>query len=730
MVEKMSGSGGSNSRASNALLIRAESIKKWKNSETAKEKAVRVAEQFTIQFDKGTVFLSAVASGDLDETVSLLEEGVDIDYRNNDGLTALHQACIDENEEMVNLLLERGANIEAVDNEGWTPLHAAASAGNVDIAQILVENNANLAAVNNEGEVPLDLAEEEEMEDFLSEEIDNQELEVEDARNEEEAMMLEDANSWLNKKKVDEVLDWQGATAMHVAASKGYNKVISTILQIGNIDVNIRDVDGWTPLHAAVHWGSKTACELLTEAGADFELKNSNGQTPCDLAEPEFVKAAEGCRKRSKELAKKSNFTKKRIEINIDMNDNSMFGKEFIAIELLKTEPPRPAVKGAREKFKNKKNNSEPVINNDTESESDSPEEPQSPPPVQQTPVSARNSTSEVDTSNKSSVTVNRLNNRDDKKDTKAEITTTFGRSGVGVGISRIKRDQPPEKEPEPAKPTNRFAIPSRPGGRLSSLDNKTEEKKPEETRSSLTSRYTSRISSARDEKDEDTTTNRFLRSKPKTDDDNRTRKKENDENESNEPETKRNTRVSDTTDTTESRRIRPSTEDDSNSRMVRTPASSLSNQGSANMSIAERLRKKNQELLASTSSDRALTDRTSVSDSYTNRSRDRDSTSSSSITSVRDRTSIRTSTSSSDTGDTKDLQRKLDQALKEVQDYKSKYDKIKKEKEDLEKQLEQYKEDIDKMQELKSDNIRLKDENGALIRVISKLSRTPASSS
>ena len=45
------------------------------------------------------------------------------------------QACIDENEEMVTLLLEEGANIEARDNEGWTPLHAAVSAGNVDIAK-------------------------------------------------------------------------------------------------------------------------------------------------------------------------------------------------------------------------------------------------------------------------------------------------------------------------------------------------------------------------------------------------------------------------------------------------------------------------------------------------------------------------------------------------------------------------------------------------------------------
>lgn len=42
--------------------------------------------------------------------------------------------------------------------------------------RILIDNGADLSAVNNEGEVPLDLAEEEEMEEFLSEEIDAQGL--------------------------------------------------------------------------------------------------------------------------------------------------------------------------------------------------------------------------------------------------------------------------------------------------------------------------------------------------------------------------------------------------------------------------------------------------------------------------------------------------------------------------------------------------------------------------
>ncbi|XP_057314550.1 protein phosphatase 1 regulatory subunit 12A-like isoform X2 [Hydractinia symbiolongicarpus] len=716
MVEKMSSDLGTPSRASNALLRRAQAIKDWLASDTAKEKPVRLPVQFTIKFDKGTVFLSAVASGDLEETERLLKEGVDIDYTNIDGLTALHQACIDENDDMVKLLLNKGANIEACDNEGWTPLHAAASAGNIDIAQILIDNGADLSAVNNEGEVPLDLAEEEEMEEFLSEEIDAQGVEVEDARNEEERKMIEDANGWINNKEVDEILDWQGATALHVAAAKGYNKVISLLLQIGNIDVNVRDNDGWTPLHAAVHWGSKTACELLTEAGADFELKNSNGQTPCDLSEPEFLKTAENCRKLSKELAKKPNFTKnKRMDITIDMNDNSMIAKEIN--EMLKKTPVRPIVKGSRANFNNNGKNTEKITNDNKVSknksekrtgsgESDHDSDSENRPASTKNISSKRSSTAPSTTSSRTSLQSNPLRtssalNRDEKKDNKQEVTITSVTSKFQNRFKETEKEEP--KKAEPASRTT-FTARTRPTSGKTEPP-KSEEKKPEESR---TSRFgalratttSSSITVTKDDKEDDTARNR-LRGKIKLDEndtDSRFRKNKttNDENDSTEPDNKRS-------DTTERTRGRVSTEDE-NSRM----------------SIAERLRKKNAELLSST-------DRTSERSSFSDRTSaisDRYSTSSS----IRDRTSNRNSTSSSDTGDTKDSQRKLDQALKDVQEYKQKYEKIKQEKEALERQLEQYKEDIDKMQELKNDNLRLKDENGALIRVISKLSRTPAS--
>ena len=82
---------GQTSRAANALLKRQEAVKRWKSSDTNREPAQRTAHQVRITFDRETVFLSAVSSGDVEETRNLLNDGVDINCANVDGLTALHQ---------------------------------------------------------------------------------------------------------------------------------------------------------------------------------------------------------------------------------------------------------------------------------------------------------------------------------------------------------------------------------------------------------------------------------------------------------------------------------------------------------------------------------------------------------------------------------------------------------------------------------------------------------------
>jgi len=52
----------------------------------------------------------------------LLEKGANIEAKDNDGDTALINAAIKGETEMVKLLLEKGANIEAKDNKGETAL--------------------------------------------------------------------------------------------------------------------------------------------------------------------------------------------------------------------------------------------------------------------------------------------------------------------------------------------------------------------------------------------------------------------------------------------------------------------------------------------------------------------------------------------------------------------------------------------------------------------------------
>ncbi|XP_051063572.1 protein phosphatase 1 regulatory subunit 12C isoform X3 [Phodopus roborovskii] len=279
----------------------------------------------TVRFERAAEFLAACAGGDLDEALLMLRAADSgpgpgpgpggesdpaappparavLDSTNADGISALHQACIDENLEVVRFLVEQGATVNQADNEGWTPLHVAASCGYLDIARYLLSHGANIAAVNSDGDLPLDLAESDAMEGLLKAEIARRGVDVEAAKRAEEELLLHDTRCWLNGGAMPEARHPRtGASALHVAAAKGYIEVMRLLLQAG-YDTELRDGDGWTPLHAAAHWGVEDACRLLAEHGGGMDSLTHAGQRPCDLADEEVMSLLEELAQKQEDL--------------------------------------------------------------------------------------------------------------------------------------------------------------------------------------------------------------------------------------------------------------------------------------------------------------------------------------------------------------------------------------------------------------------------------------------
>ncbi|XP_055846461.1 protein phosphatase 1 regulatory subunit 12A-like [Episyrphus balteatus] len=327
-------------RNNSAMMKRAEQLKRWEESETNREPSVPKSEKGRkIKFSSGCVFLAACLAGDKEEVVNLIENGADINTANVDGLTALHQACIDDNLDMVEFLVEHGADINRQDNEGWTPLHATASCGFVSIARYLVEHGADISAVNSDGELAVDLAVDiahlSPMIEYMQKLVAEHNIDCDKARRAEEEMMLSDAKRWLRSdaSEADNPHPKTGATALHVAAAKGYKKVLSLLLA-GRANVDKQDNDGWTPLHAAAHWGQKESAEMLVDALADMDVRNYAGQTCIDVAERKMVKFLEDLRANNKRMKRRpSSQISSRISDTIE-NHIENTPTKFIRVEV------------------------------------------------------------------------------------------------------------------------------------------------------------------------------------------------------------------------------------------------------------------------------------------------------------------------------------------------------------------------------------------------------------
>ena len=125
---------------------------KMNNNDNNQEKEEVLKEELNLDL------LKYSKKGDKEKILELISNpNININYKNEEGWTALHFACDEGNLKISEILIKSNINIDIQNNEGKTPLHISAFNGFFDISKLLVENGANLNTLDNENNLVIHL---------------------------------------------------------------------------------------------------------------------------------------------------------------------------------------------------------------------------------------------------------------------------------------------------------------------------------------------------------------------------------------------------------------------------------------------------------------------------------------------------------------------------------------------------------------------------------------------
>lgn len=247
---------------------------------------------------RSTALCIASYLGHIEVVDLLLKNRAELELEDGGGHTALGQAAEKDHRDVARLLLSASADVNHKSAHGWTPVHIAIQHGNREMVQILLRNGGDIESEGPMGLLPLHRA------------IANKDLPMAQFLLENGAQL--NASSWslpppvftaiLNKdanltrlllsKGAETTQDISGMTVFHEAARVGLSAVQMLIefflqQQPGRVVelVNQSNKQGQTPLHWAAQRGDLETVRALTQAGACIELQDEHQRTPLQLAE-------------------------------------------------------------------------------------------------------------------------------------------------------------------------------------------------------------------------------------------------------------------------------------------------------------------------------------------------------------------------------------------------------------------------------------------------------------
>ncbi|KAK9874503.1 hypothetical protein WA026_002854 [Henosepilachna vigintioctopunctata] len=182
----------------------------------------------------------------------------DVNLRDKNGWTILHNVVKLGNEAYTEKLLQMGADVNAITSNGFTPLHLACMGKHEECIDVILNYGPSMNVQHSKFSTPLHL--------YILSGMKNVPL----------------LKKILSKGADPNITDMDGNTALHLLAFRKHTEKMEEFVRLlmeYDADINAINEEGHTPVHAAVNVSCGVLVNVLLQEGADVNIRDNRGNT-------------------------------------------------------------------------------------------------------------------------------------------------------------------------------------------------------------------------------------------------------------------------------------------------------------------------------------------------------------------------------------------------------------------------------------------------------------------